>query len=203
MIVSENNLQAVEKAISVLQQGGVIAFPCDTIYGIASDATNFKAVEKLYHLKKRDLKKPIAIFLPNISSAKKLFIFDETTKTIAEKYLPGALTIVAKINDGAKKILAKNLNYGEDDFIGFRIVDSFFVQKLFEKFDGILAVSSANISALEPALNAKEVEEYFPQLDLIIAGEIKYKKASTVIKIADEKIELIRLGALEIEELKV
>jgi len=202
MILSEKNPKAVEKAIALLKQGEVIAFATDTIYGIAADATNPKAVEKLYQLKKRDEKKPIAIFLPNIKSAQQLFTFDKITKNIVEKYLPGALTVVAKVNEEAKKILAKNLNYNDDNFIGFRIVDSLFIKNLFAKFDGILAVSSANISNSQPAHSADEVAQYFPSLALIISGEIKYKKASTVIKITANKIELIRQGALEIDELK-
>lgn len=202
MILSEKNPHSVEKIIALLKQGEVIAFPVDTIYGVAVDATNCAAVEKLYQLKKRDEKKPIAIFLPNIKAAQEIFTFDKTTKNIVEKYLPGALTVVAKVNENAKKILAKNLNKNDDNFLGFRIVDSFFVQNLFKKFDGILAVSSANISALQPAQSADEIAQYFPELALIISGEIKYKRASTVIKITDNKIELIRPGALEIDELK-
>lgn len=202
MILSEKNPNAVEKAIALLKQGEVIAFATDTIYGIAADASNNMAVEKLYQLKKRDEKKPIAIFLPSVKAAQKIFFFDKITKNLVEKYLPGPLTVVAKINEEAKKILAKNLNYNDDNFIGFRVVDSFFVKNLFAKFDGILAVSSANISSLAPAHSADEVAKYFPSLALIISGEIKYKEASSVIKISDNKIELIRQGALEIAELK-
>lgn len=197
-IIDEKNPQAIDLAFEFLKAGKVISFATDTVYGIAVDATNDKAVDKLYQLKKRDEKKPIAIFLPDLKSAEKIFVFDELAKKISTKLFPGALTLVLKTKEKPEITLAKNLNYNADGFLGFRIVDSFFVKKLFERFDGVLAVSSANLSGKNPAQNHQEVAKYFPNLDLLVGGEISTNSPSTVAKIFDGKITILRQGSLKI-----
>jgi L-threonylcarbamoyladenylate synthase len=195
-IIDEKNPKAAELASEFLRDGKIVAFATDTVYGIASDASNTKAVEKLYRLKKRDEKKPIAIFLPNLSAAKKIFIFDEISEKIAKEFLPGALTLILETNNNSSSLLAANLNQNNDNSLGFRIVDSFFVKKIFEKFNGFLAVSSANLSNHEPAKSAVEVEKYFPELDLLVCGEFSSKMPSTVAKISKGKITIIRQGSV-------
>lgn len=193
-IISEKDKDAADLANQFLREGKVISFATDTIYGIAVDASNDEAVERLYEIKKRDQKKPIAIFVPNLEMAEEIFIFDDLAKKVAKKFLPGALTLVLETKEQALEILSAKLNSNGDKFIGFRIVDSFFVQKLFEKFNGILAVSSANISGSSPAKNADEFEKFLPEVDLLIVGEVSGKIASTVAKIIDGKINIIRQG---------
>jgi L-threonylcarbamoyladenylate synthase len=200
MIISANDKMAAQKAVEIIKNDGVIAFATDTIYGLAANASSEKAVAKLYNLKKRDEKKPIAIFLPDLNHAKEIFLFDDLSKKLAEKYLPGALTLVLKINKNSQ-ILAKNLNQNNDEFLGFRIVENLFIKNFFSLFNGYLAVTSANISGENPALNALEVQKYFPNLDLIIDDKIKFKIPSTVVKIFENKAEILRRGALEMEEL--
>ena len=126
-IIDQKKSDAVEVAIDFLQRGKVICFATDTVYGVAVDATNPMAVERLYQLKNREKNKPIAIFLKDLKSAKKLFIFNDLAEEIVDKYTPGGITIILKTTNFAKKILAKNLNNIDNDFIGFRIVDSFFI----------------------------------------------------------------------------
>ena len=75
IIISEKNPDSVNLAIKYLKQGKVIALPTDTVYGVAVDASNYKAVSNLYKIKNRDIKKPVAIFVRNILIAKKIFYF--------------------------------------------------------------------------------------------------------------------------------
>ena len=96
LVIDEKKSNAVDVAIDFLQKGKVISFATDTVYGVAVDATNPKAVEGLYKLKKRDKNKPIAIFLKNLESAKKLFIFNDLASEVVEKYMPGDITAILK-----------------------------------------------------------------------------------------------------------
>ena len=196
LVIDEKKSNAVDVAIDFLQKGKVICFATDTVYGVAVDATNSKAVDGLYKLKKRDKNKPIAIFLKNLESAKKLFIFNDLASEIVEKYMPGDITAILKTTDYAKKILAKNLNNNDNDFIGFRIIDSYFVQKLFKKYNGILAVSSANEASQNPCISASLVKKNLKNLDLLIAGKKTSKISSTIVKIDNDKLILIRQGKL-------
>jgi L-threonylcarbamoyladenylate synthase len=199
-IISENNPNAIDLACENLRAGKVISFACDTVYGLAVDATNFKAVENLYKIKNREKNKPIAIFLKDLKSAEKIFHFDETAKRITEKYLLESLTVVLKTKEEAISLLASNLNQNKNDFLGFRIVNYKFVQNLLEKFDGILAVTSANPANQPAAISAGEVEKYFDNIDnlslLVDGGECAKKIASTVIKIHNNQIEILRQGSV-------
>jgi L-threonylcarbamoyladenylate synthase len=141
----------------------------------------------------------LAIFLKNIEQIKKLFIIEDITKKLIEKYLPGKLTIVAKIKDKTDINLAKNLNEIDEDFLGFRVVDSFFIKELFNEFNGVLAVTSANISGNKVANLASEISEIFPQIDLIISGDLLQNSASTVVKIDNSQLTIIRESAIKIK----
>ena len=200
LVIDEKKSNAVDVAIDFLQKGKVICFATDTVYGVAVDATNSKAVDGLYKLKKRDKNKPIAIFLKNLESAKKLFIFNDLASEIVAKYMPGDITAILKTTDYAKKILAKNLNNNDNDFIGFRIIDSYFVQKLFEKYNGILAVSSANEASQNPCISASLVKKNLKNLDLLIVGKKTSKLSSTIVKIVDNELTLIRQGKLILKD---
>ena len=200
LVIDEKKSNAIDVAIDFLQKGKVICFATDTVYGIAVDATNPKAVEGLYTLKKREKNKPIAIFLKNLESAKKLFIFNDLASEIVEKYMPGDITAILKTTDYAKKILAKNLNNNDNNFIGFRIIDSYFVKKLFEKYNGILAVSSANEASQNPCISASLVKKNLKNLDLLITGKKTSKISSTIVKIVDDELILIRQGKLILKD---
>ena len=197
-IISENNPNVVNLACEALKNGEVIAFATDTVYGIACDAANSNAVKKLYDIKKRDEKKPIAIFVKNLAMAEEIFLFDELSKKIAQNFLPGSITLVLQKKIDSSIKLAGNLN-PQDDSLGFRIVDRKFIAELMSNFAGVLAVSSANLSNQNPALTAKDVEKYFlnSTLKLIVDGNCKKNaEVSTVIKVVNKKIEILRLGAI-------
>lgn len=199
-IIPENNSEVLALACKFLREGKVISFATDTVYGIAVDATNESAVELLYSLKKRDAKKPIAIFVKDIETAENIFYFDDLAKKIATKFFPGSLTLVLKQKPESITEIAKNLNSDAQNFLGFRIVECDFVKKLMSEFGGILAVTSANLAGEESAISAKEVEKYFANsnLDLIIDGGIlEQKNISTVVKIVDQKIEILRHGVIK------
>ena len=202
-IIKECNPSALDLACDFLRAGKIIAFATDTVYGLAVDASNFKAVEALYKIKNRDEKKPIAIFIKDLEMAKKIFFFDKTSTKLAEKFLPGSLTLVLETKSEACSKLAANLNQNNNKFLGFRIIDTDFIRNLLEKFDGILAVTSANKSAQKAAKSAEEVEKYFKfsSLDLLIDGGIsKQETASTVVKITDGKVMILRKGLTNITD---
>jgi L-threonylcarbamoyladenylate synthase len=191
--------ELINLANNSLRAGKIISFATDTVYGLAVDASNFNAVEDLYKIKNRKKDKPIAIFLKNLEEARKLFYFDETAKKISKNFLPGSLTLVLKTKPQAASLLASNLNQNSDGFLGFRILDQKFTQDLLEKFGGIIAVTSANPAGKKPAINSAEVEKYFSNLGLIINGGTCEKKiASTVVKISNNKIEILRQGSVKL-----
>lgn len=88
--------KAAEKAARILQKGGVVLFPTDTVYGLAADATNPKALATLRAIKGREAKKPISVVVPGIESISTYAVMDDASRSLAERFLPGALTLVLK-----------------------------------------------------------------------------------------------------------
>lgn len=197
MIVNEADDSALKTAIEFLQKDQVISFATDTIYGLAVDATSDIAVQNLYKIKKRDLAKPIAIFVKDLQMAQEILQFDELSSKIANKFLPGALTIILPKKSQQKYQLSKFLN-DNSEFLGFRFVNQKFVNDLLAEFKKPLAVTSANISAQEHAKDAAEVAKYFANdLNLIIKSEqLSNSKPSTVIKIEGKKLSILRQGQI-------
>lgn len=202
-IISEQDIDSTTISCNFLHKSSLISFATDTVYGVACDAEDELAVEKLYQLKNRDSKKPIAIFVKDLAQAEKIFKLNEIAKKIASKFLPGALTIVSQVKSDSNFKIAQKL-YAQDGSLGFRIVGTNFITKLMNEFGGILAVSSANISGQEAAKNAKDVAKYFQnsKLDLLISGaDLENNIPSTVIRTFNNEIEILRQGAISIEDM--
>jgi len=199
MIINQKDPNSILQAVKILNSGGVIAFATDTIYGIACDANNEKAVKKLYKLKKRDEEKAIAVFVKDLDMAKKIAIFDDLSLKIANKFLPGALTLILPKKDNNK---ISNLVNKNNQYIGIRIPNHEFSLKLLEKFSGILAVTSANIADQKPAENILQIQQYFlDDIDLIIDAGVLENKSSTIVKVNNDKIQILREGLITQEEI--
>ena len=187
-----------EKVLEFLKEeilnGKIIICGTDTLYGLCANALDENAVKKVYELKKRDPNKPISIFLKDKEDIEKYAYTNDISKKIIDKFLPGALTIILKKKDIIPDIVSK-------DYIGIRIPDS----KIIRELSIIpLTATSANLSGEEPPTSADEInEELKEKVHLIIdTGVCKYKTPSTIIKIVNDNIELIREGAIPFKEIK-
>ncbi|WP_292460558.1 L-threonylcarbamoyladenylate synthase [Methanothermococcus sp.] len=183
----------IENAKKMILEGKIIICGTDTIYGLCANALDESAVKKVYELKKRDPNKPISVFLKDKEDIEKYAYVNDISKKIIDKFLPGALTIILKKKDVIPDIVSK-------DYIGIRIPDNDTIREL-----SIvpLTATSANLSGEEPPTSAYEIsEELREKVDLIIdTGVCKYKTPSTIIKIVNDDIELIREGAIPFEEI--
>ena len=191
----ENNV--IDKAVQILRAGGIISFATETVYALAVDAANDKAIERLYKIKKRAKEKPIAIFAKDLASAKEILFFNFREEKLATKFMPGALTLILKKKFDNNKI-SLLLNNGSD-YLGLRIPNHQFVLKLLAEFDGFIATTSANIANQAPAISAAEVVKYFNnEVNLVIDGNIcQYKIPSTVAKIEEDgTIKILRNGII-------
>src|SRR5215212_7510364 len=91
--------EAVASCALVVKNGGVVVYPTDTIYGIGCDPYNDLAVKRIFTIKGRDEKKPLPVLAYSMQNAERIVSLGRTGRTLAEKYWPGALTIVAPIID--------------------------------------------------------------------------------------------------------
>lgn len=199
-ILKESDKSAIKIAIDILNNDGIICFATETVYAIACNAASDQAVLNLYKIKERDKNKPIAIFAPSLENAKNFLVFNELEEKIAKKFMPGMITLILKkkpTKDCSIKI-SKFLNQEAED-LGLRIPNHKFCLELLSRFDGIIAATSANISNQDAATDCDMVKKYFAEkVDLLIDGGVcVHKIASTVLKVVDKNIKIIRKGLID------
>jgi L-threonylcarbamoyladenylate synthase len=182
-----------EHIIDLLKGGAVGFMPSDTIYGLSCRALNREAVEKLHKVKDRDEHRPFIVLISDIKMLDLLSINQEEIN-LAKKYWPGALTIICKVQAAPPWLTLHT------DSLAIRLPDHVHLRKLIDK-TGPLISTSANKQGMEPITSASEAQKQFgDQLDFYIdAGQIG-GVASTIVKKVDGKLEVLRQGAVKIDE---
>ncbi|MEO2264722.1 MAG: L-threonylcarbamoyladenylate synthase [Nitrosopumilus sp.] len=190
------NLEGIKKAVEIINQGGIIIFPTDTVYGIGCNPYNKKSVEKIYDIKSRNISKPFPILAYSKEIAEKIAFFDEYSKKIVEQFWPGPLTIILKLTD---ENLKKSLNVV--DKIAIRVPNHKCTLDLLKKCN-FLVGTSANISGQLSSTNPDECLKNMQNYDIFVDGGIITSKAeSTIIEIENKKIKIIRKGSISKEEI--
>ena len=192
MKLLKQSKQALELAIKTIDKGGVVICPTDTVYGFLADATNKKAVAKIYKIKKRVKSKPLPVFVKNFSMAKDLALIDKNQEKIIKKYWPGKYTFILKTK--IKKPNTKNKLHGIDKkTLALRMPDYKFLNNLLKRTDKPLVQTSANISGELPLIKISDVIEKFNKYDILIidGGNLKTKKSSKIVDLTG--IHLTRL----------
>lgn len=205
-IIKQSEANIVE-IVEALKQGKVIVYPTETCYGLGCDATNSEAVKKLFAIKQRQENKSVLVLVSGIDMIKKYVQWTPTLEELARKYWPGPLTVVAKII--RQRLENKNINLpsgivGKDDTIAFRVTDHIFAHDLVKQLGMPLVSTSANISAQTSPYDIESVLQMFDSAenkpDIIIdSGSLSYHSPSTIVRVADEKIEVLRQGELIVE----
>ena len=188
--------EGIGKSVKVFNEGGIVVFPTDTVYGIGCDPYNKSAVEKIFKIKSRSITKSLPVLTDSIQTAEKIVNFDRLTKKIAEKYWPGPLTLILTVIDEEIK---KSLSL--DEKIAIRVPNHKCTLKLLEKCK-FLVGSSANISGDSPYTNPENCYKNLQGFDIFVDGGIITSKGeSTIIEIKNEEIKIIREGSLTKEEI--
>ena len=192
------NEKGIEKTWQVIKKGGIAIFPTDTVYGIGCNPYNINAVKKIYEIKSREKIKSLPVLAYSLDIVKEITCIDSFTEKIIKKYWPGPLTLILKLTD---KKLKKSLKL--DKKIAVRIPDSKCTLKLLEKC-GLLVGTSANISGNSSYTNPNECIKNIKNYDIFLnGGTITSKGESSIIEIENEKIKMIREGALKIKDITV
>ena len=192
------NDEGIRKSVEIIENGGVIIFPTDTVYGIGCNPYDANAVKKIYEIKSRAKTKSLPVLASSIEIVKQISIIDEFTEKIIKKYWPGPLTLILKLKD---KNLKKSLNL--EDKIAVRIPNSVCTLKLLNKCN-LLVGTSANVSGDSSFTDPQECMKNVKNYDVFVdGGTITSKGESTIIEIENEKIHVIREGALKKEDIVI
>lgn len=175
----------------IIDDGGLVAFPTETVYGIAVNLRDEAAVRRLYQAKGRADEKPLTVHLPSPESLLPLVreVPRPAQKLIA-RFWPGPLTIVMPDRHGRPT--------------GYRVPDLPLAQALLRLCGSRVGASSANPSGEEAAVTAEEVLAHFDQvLDVVIdGGRCRHGNASTVVRADDDGVEVLREGVVPAQEVR-
>ena len=189
MIHSIKNVDAISKACHIIDKGGMIIYPTDTLYGLGVDATNTNAVESLNKLKKRE--QVYSIIVSSLAMLKKYAIIDKNYVNKINNYLPGPYTLILnKRESNLSHLVSLNLNT-----IGIRIPMHNFPLKIVEKIGRPIITTSVNMHNQKSLYKLSDIKATFNKLDIFYDESINSNSnGSTILDFSKSKIELLRKG---------
>jgi L-threonylcarbamoyladenylate synthase len=190
----------VKEAAAILKNGGVVAYPTDTVYGLGACMTDINAVDRIFQVKGRPKGMALPVLLADLKQIEEIVInFTPAAKRLAEEFFPGALTIILLKSANVPDIIA-----GGGKTIAFRIPNHPVPLALVKELGKPIVGTSANLSSQPSAHTADEVRKQIgDKIDMVIdGGKCPGGIESTVIDLSGEKPVIRRQGAIPIEKLR-
>lgn len=195
MLKLKTDKTSIKTAVRVFNEGGVLVFPTDTVYGIGCNPYDEHAVKKIYRIKNRNFQKSLPVLASSFEVATQIAKFDENSKKLAEKVWPGPLTLVLQIKD---KRIEKSMKLSGK--IAVRVPKNDWLQKALKEFKLIIG-TSANISGQEPFIDPKNCSEKLAYDLFIDGGIITSGGESTVVEFTEKEMTIHREGVLSRNDL--
>ena len=184
----------VRRAAEILRAGGLVAFPTETVYGLGADASNAKAVARLYAVKRRPVDHPVIV---HFASAEDAFVFareiPEAARKLSKKFWPGPLTLILRRSDKANDFVT-----GGQDSVGLRVPSHPVAQEFLREFGGAIAAPSANrFGLISPTTAAHVRADLGAEVDLVLdGGASEVGIESTIIDLSGSGAVLLRPGGI-------
>jgi L-threonylcarbamoyladenylate synthase len=189
--------KAALSAVQIMQDGGLVLYPTDTTYALGANALNATAVDRVFQLKGRDYTKPIHVIIRDIQAAGDFVMITDLARKLAEHFLPGALTLV--LNQKPDTPIPSLLVAGGNT-LGVRVPDHPVCRALSKIASFPITTTSANRSQMPNTYDVQSVKNQlwddFEQIDLVLDAGSLDGGVSTVVAVDDEKVHLIRQGAI-------
>ncbi len=198
IVLSAEAPEALPQAVAVLQRGGLVAFPTDTVYGVGALAFAGEAVQRLYEVKGRSAEKAIAVLVAREADlAQVAAALTPSARALALRFWPGPLTLVVPKHSALPEAVSTGPT------VGVRQPDHPLAQALL-RLSGPLAVTSANLSGQSSATTAEEVlTQLGNRIDLLLdGGQTPGGVASTVIDCTAEPPVILRPGPIRAAEIE-
>jgi len=187
----------IQIATKAINDGAIVVFPTDTVYGLGCNPYNHDAVLSLYEIKKRKKTKSFPVLGYSKKELEKIAEFNSLEEKIAEKFWPGPITLILKIKD---KEIQKSLDL--EGKIAVRVPNNQCVLALLKECK-LLVGTSANISGAAPFNDPKECDKNLSGYDLLIdGGIISSQGESTIIEIENNDVKILRKGSVSEEMIK-
>ena len=197
-ILATTSPDSIKKAASIILEGGLVVCPTESFYGIAADARNINALERIFDIKQRATKQPVLILIPSIKSIPQ---YAKTIPPVAQRLMdafwPGGLTLLFKAKPDLPSLLT-----GTSGKIGMRLSKNPVATQLAMAAGSPITGTSANISGQPACQEAKEVLEVLGnKVDMILDyGKTPGKTGSTILDITTKSPKILREGLITEKE---
>ena len=189
--IVEMDRSSYRRAAKIVQEGGLVVYPTDTVYGLGCDPFNEAAVSRLFAAKGRS-SKPVPVLCSSPEKASELVELGPRAMKLAAEFWPGALTIVAPL----RKRLPIQLTQGSPK-LGVRVPALDVCLELISSCGGFLTGTSANLSGRPSARTASEASDQLGRrVDLILDGGRLEGKESTVVEVVGDRVTILRTGPI-------
>ncbi len=189
-----------KKAAEILKNGGIVAIPTETVYGLASNTFNVNAIKKIFEAKGRPADNPLIVHIANLNDIHKVASeFNEKAQKLANKFWPGPLTMILPKNKDVPSIVTAGMNS-----VAVRFPSNEVAREIINLSGDPLVAPSANISGSPSPTKFKHVvDDLENKVDALVdGGECKYGLESTVISLLGTVPKLLRPGAITPEEIE-
>jgi L-threonylcarbamoyladenylate synthase len=187
----EPEAEAISIAAGVIRDGGLVAFPTETVYGLGANLLDRNAVERLYRIKKRPSDKPLTVHIADVGVIYEMAgEIPDYARRLIKRFWPGPLTLILKTKDGRKT--------------GFRMPSNRVALSLIKASGVPIVAPSANISGNRPPKDAREVmEDLYDAIDMILdGGPTEVGIESTVVDASVYPVNVLREAAISKEDLE-
>ncbi|WP_315112332.1 L-threonylcarbamoyladenylate synthase [Clostridium intestinale] len=193
------NIKSIEEAASVIKEGGVVAFPTETVYGLGADALNPLAVKKIFEAKGRPQDNPLIIHVANKNLESLVQEIPSIANKIMDRFWPGPLTLIFKKKDIIPDVTSANL-----DTVGVRMPSNEIALKLIESSGTPIAAPSANISGRPSPTDVERcIEDLEGKIEYILGGSRSdVGVESTILDLSVDPPCILRPGGITLEMLK-
>jgi tRNA threonylcarbamoyl adenosine modification protein (Sua5/YciO/YrdC/YwlC family) len=194
MILSINSQnpqsRLIKKAVETLNNGGIIIYPTDTVYGLGCDLFNKRGIERIYEIKRRNKKQPLSFICADLKDISQYAKVTDYAYKSMKRLLPGPYTFILEASRLVPKIILP-----KRPTTGIRVPDNQICLALVRELGRPIISTSVQTAAGEDLGNIDEIQKYFGKLvDLIIDGGNIIPEPSSVISLVDDTIEILRTG---------
>jgi tRNA threonylcarbamoyl adenosine modification protein (Sua5/YciO/YrdC/YwlC family) len=187
----------VRRAVEVLNDGGVIAYPTDTVYGLGCDLTNKHAIERLYAIKRMERSHPLAFVCPDLADIARYAIVDNQVYRVLRRFLPGPYTFVLAATREVPKLVQMRRKT-----VGIRVPACEATRALARELGRPIISSTAAPPGQAPLVDPHEIDAMFRGLALVLDAGAGGMTPTTVIDLTTSPPTIVREGAGSVEEFR-
>jgi tRNA threonylcarbamoyl adenosine modification protein (Sua5/YciO/YrdC/YwlC family) len=186
----------IQRAVHILNEGGVIAYPTDTVYGLGCDIQSKGAIERLYQIKGMPREHPLAFICPDLSDISKYAVVENAVYRVLRRFLPGPYCFILQATRDVPKIVQT-----KQKTVGIRVPNHPVTIAIVKELGRPLISTTAGRPGQDPLVDPWEIDQEFNGLDLVIDGDAGGTVPTTVIDLSQGDVRIVREGAGPIEDL--